>query len=43
MYFPKREELLFRIVFALPNASSTGLALNNLAAMLLDPPATSDK
>jgi len=26
MNFPNRDELLFRIVWALPNASSTGLA-----------------
>lgn len=31
MYFPKREELSLRLVFALPNASRTGLLPINLS------------
>jgi len=34
IYFPKREELLFRIVFALPNDSNNGFESNICVSIL---------
>lgn len=36
-YFPKRDELLFLIVLALPNAYNTGLHFKILSSMLMLP------
>lgn len=36
MYLPKRDELSLRVVFALPNASRTGLVANICRSTSLD-------